>query len=197
MPQGVRYDCIFGGVAKGDAAAGRAMSAPAALYEKRAGTVLREAPAHQRPLELRGTVAAHDEPPPRTAPARLAPELQALIDGAPSPGRPVRVVDGRVEVEVLRGNNRARTLPRHEAAGLGLPQVCARQDSRRRRRPTQSPHRCACCPSRTTSTRSPTRTPQPAGVSICRSPRCPSTSRACRSTRAKRTAATASAQGRW
>ena len=126
MPQGVRYDGIFGGVAKGDAAAGRAMSAPAALYEKRAGTVLREAPADQRPLELRGAVAAHDESPPRTAPARLAPEVQALIDGAPSPGRPVRVVDGRVEVKVLLGNTRARTLRRLEKAGLRLHQVAAR-----------------------------------------------------------------------
>src|SRR5438552_9956544 len=126
MPQGVRYDGIFGGVAEGDDAAGRVMSAPAALYDKRAGTVLREAPADQRPLELRGAVAAHDESPPRTAPARLAPELQALIDGAPSPGRPVRVVDGRVEAKVLLGYTSARTLRRLEAVGLRLHQVAAR-----------------------------------------------------------------------
>src|SRR5206468_9967010 len=77
MPQGVRYDGIFGGAAEGEVMAERAMSAPASAYEKRAGTVLREASAQRHPLELRGAVAAHDESPPRTVPARPAPELQA------------------------------------------------------------------------------------------------------------------------
>ena len=53
-------------------------------------------------------------------------EASALVEAAPSPGRPVRVVDGRVQVKVLLRNTHALTLHRLEAAGLRLHQVAAR-----------------------------------------------------------------------
>jgi len=124
MPQGVRYDGIFGGAAESDAAGGRAVNAPLALFEKSAGMVreslaLRSSPAPR-------AEAAEEKSARRVTPARLAPELQALVDGTPSPGRPVRVVDGRVEVKVLLRSTHARTLHRLEAAGLRLHQVATR-----------------------------------------------------------------------
>ena len=120
MPQGVRYDGIFGGAAAGDAMRERAMKAPASAYAlsanaARGGSALGLATLAQSD--------AKEEPAPHAAPARLAPELQALVEGAPSP---VRVVDGRVQVKVLLRSTHARTLHRLEAAGLRLHQVAAR-----------------------------------------------------------------------
>src|SRR5438046_2021413 len=127
MPQGVRYDGIFGGAAESDAAAQRAMRAPAAAYAlnanmARGGSVLGRSLA----TLARSDAKAKEEPAPHAARARLAPELQALVEGAPSPGRPVRVIDGRVQVKVLLRNTHALTLHRLEAAGLRLHQVAAR-----------------------------------------------------------------------
>jgi len=121
MPQGVRYDGIFGGAAESDALAGRAMNAPVPMFAKSAGLARDSA-------TLRGALApaSQERSARRIAPARLAPELQALVEGAPSPGRPVRVVDGRVQVKVLLRNAHALTLHRLEAAGLHLHQVAAR-----------------------------------------------------------------------
>src|SRR2546426_2662982 len=121
MPQGVRYDGIFGGAAESDALAGGAMNAPRPVVAKSAGPGRDSA-------TLRGALApaSQERSARRIAPARLAPELQALVEGAPSPGRPVRVVDGRVQVKVLLRNAHALTLHRLEAAGLHLHQVAAR-----------------------------------------------------------------------
>src|SRR2546422_8685262 len=63
----------------------------------------------------------------RPVPVRLAPELQALVGGAPSPGRPVRVIDGRVQVKVRLRNTHALALHRLEAAGRRSHQGGARR----------------------------------------------------------------------
>jgi len=124
MPQGVRYDGIFGGAAESDASAERAMREPASVYALNA--MARGGSALGRSLATLALSDAKAERAPYAARARLAPELQALVEGAPSPGRPVRVIDGRVEVKVLLRSTHARTLHRLEAAGLRLHQVAAR-----------------------------------------------------------------------
>jgi len=125
MPQGVRYDGIFGGAAEGEVMAERAMRAPASAYVLNAN-VARGGSALGRSLATLAFSDAKAERAPYAAPGRLAPELQALVEGAPSPGRPVRVVDGRVQVKVLLRNTHALTLHRLEAAGLRLHQLAAR-----------------------------------------------------------------------
>src|SRR3989442_10690335 len=127
MPQGVRYDGIFGGAAESDVVAERAMRAPASAYPlnanvARGGSVLGRSLATLAQSDAK----AKEEPAPHAARARLAPELQALVEGAPSPGRPVRVIDGRVQVKVLLRNTHALTLHRLEAAGLPLNPVAGR-----------------------------------------------------------------------
>src|SRR2546425_2162937 len=127
MPQGVRYDGIFGGAAESDVVAERAMRAPASAYPlnanvARGGSVLGRSLATLAQSDAK----AKEEPAPHAARARLAPELQALVEGAPSPGRPVRVIDGRVQGKGLLRNTHALTLHRLEAAGLRLNQVAAR-----------------------------------------------------------------------
>ncbi len=124
MPQGVRYDGIFGGAAESDASAERAMREPASVYALNA--MARGGSALGRSLATLALSDAKAERAPYAARARLAPELQALVEGAPSPGPPVRVIDGRVEVKVLLRSTHARTLHRLEAAGLRLHQVAAR-----------------------------------------------------------------------
>ncbi len=125
MPQGVRYDGIFGGAAAGDAVAERAMRARASAYALNANVARGGSPLG-RSLATLSESDAKEERAPRAAPVRLAPELQALVEGAPSPGRPVRVIDGRVEVKVLLRSTHAPSLRRLEAAGLRLHQVAAR-----------------------------------------------------------------------
>jgi len=124
MPQGVRYDGIFGGAAESDASAERAMREPASVYALNA--MARGGSALGRSLATLALSDAKAERAPYAARARLAPELQALVEGAPSPGPPVRVIDGRVEVKVLLRSTHARALHRLEAAGLRLHQVAAR-----------------------------------------------------------------------
>jgi len=112
----------FGGAAA-NAAEGRLYAAPVPMFAKRAGVA-------PESLTLQRSFAAYDASAEKSArrpvPVRLAPELQALVEGAPSPGRPVRVIDGRVQVKVLLRNTHALTLHRLEAAGLRLNQVAAR-----------------------------------------------------------------------
>src|SRR5262249_19451090 len=130
MPQGVRYDGIFGGRPDSDPAVGqlgRAAAAPAAKYAAVAGETLGLRSSLRGlgdEVDERSLDKAKRQRAP--APSRLVPELQALLEGAPSPGRPVRVVDGRVEVKVLVHGTHRRSLRRLEAAGLRLYQVAAR-----------------------------------------------------------------------
>ena len=124
MPQGVRYDGIFGGAAA-NAAEGRLYAAPVPMFAKRAG-VAPESLTLQRSFAAYDRDASAEKAERRPVSVRLAPELQALVEGAPSPGRPVRVVDGRVQVKVLLRNTHALTLHRLEAAGLRLHQLAAR-----------------------------------------------------------------------
>src|SRR5438132_767406 len=124
MPQGVRYDGIFGGAAA-NAAEGRLNAAPVPMFAKSAG-VAPESLTLQRSFAAYDRDASAETSARRPVPVRLAPELQALVEGAPSPGRPVRVIDGRVQVKVLLRNTHALTLHRLEAAGLRLNQVAAR-----------------------------------------------------------------------
>ena len=124
MPQGVRYDGIFGGAAA-NAAEGRLYAAPVPMFAKRAG-VAPESLTLQRSFAAYDRDASAEKAERRPVSVRLAPELQALVEGAPSPGRPVRVVAGRVQVKVLLRNTHALTLHRLEAAGLRLNRVAAR-----------------------------------------------------------------------
>src|SRR5438094_923657 len=124
MPQGVRYDGIFGGAAA-NAAEGRLYAAPVPMFAQRAG-VAPESLTLQRSFAAYDRDASAEKAERRPVSVRLAPELQALVEGAPSPGRPVRVIDGRVQVKVLLRSTHARTIHRLEAAGLRLNQVAAR-----------------------------------------------------------------------
>jgi len=124
MPQGVRYDGVFGGAGGRAEAVGQLKHAGAPPYAKSLG-VARESLERSSLGEEVDEKAATRATVPAT-PARLAAELQALVDRAPSPGGPVRVVDGRVAVKVLLRSTHARTLRRLEAAGLRPHQVAAR-----------------------------------------------------------------------
>src|SRR5207247_1807078 len=76
--------------AESDAVAGRAMNAPVPMFAESAS--LRRDSA-----TLRGTPtpAAEERAARRIAPARLAPELQALVEGGPGPGGRVRAGERR------------------------------------------------------------------------------------------------------
>src|SRR5207249_2863405 len=78
MPQGVRYDGIFGGAAESDASAERAMREPASVYALNA--MARGGSALGRSLATLALSDAKAERAPYAARARLAPELQAPVE---------------------------------------------------------------------------------------------------------------------
>jgi len=114
MPDGVSYEGVFGADEAREVSGrllARSPSAPVASFVG-LGDRLEET-AKQRSFA-------------RAARPAMAPELQALVDGVPGPGRPVRVDAGRVMVKIVVRRTRAATLRRLEAAGLRVRQVARR-----------------------------------------------------------------------
>jgi Ca-activated chloride channel homolog len=118
MPDGVSYEGVFGTAGSDEerAVGGR-------LFARSPAAAVRSLAAMSDRFETTAEKRDIDEAP---APSRLAPELQALVDGVPPGGRPVRVDAGRVTVKVVVRNTRAATLRRLEAAGLRVRQVARR-----------------------------------------------------------------------
>jgi Ca-activated chloride channel family protein len=122
MPDGVRYEGVFGvaeesgRVAAAPMGGGRAGGLFASLTRSLAmAGKMASSPAPVRPAPEVKSQSLDD-----TARTRLAPELQALVDGRPSTAH---VVDGRVTIKVVLRDTSTRTLRRLEKEGLRIRQV--------------------------------------------------------------------------
>jgi Ca-activated chloride channel family protein len=133
MPQGVTYEGVFGPGAAGVASSGlpptaRSLQTGAPVREEAAREARQPSVPEAAAKSARREEAAADRsagaaaPAPGLTPAvraRLAPDLVALLEGAPT-SRPVTVVDGRVEVRVRVKEASAALRERLGRAGLRI-----------------------------------------------------------------------------
>lgn len=126
MPQGVTYEGVFGRPAAAEAfraVPSTARSIVGSPDDRARGGIAGKAPlvGPAAPRREAATASQPDRAPlSAKVRARLAPELQALVEGTPQAGRPIAVVDGRVEVKVRLADRSKASLRRLEEAGLRI-----------------------------------------------------------------------------
>jgi Ca-activated chloride channel family protein len=127
MPQGVTYEGVFGQAAESAALpmaprAAMTRSDAKALRERgdRGALATEALDASESRVEAKTTQEKDRAPLSAKARTRLAPKLQALVEGTLPASRSIDVVDGRVEVKVLLRNGSKASLQRLEKAGLRI-----------------------------------------------------------------------------